>query len=57
MAASWRDQLNLDGQPAEVVQHRLDRSRERLITAPVLVIPCLYLTDLDVYPDAEPPGR
>ena len=52
MAASWRDQLNLDGQPAEVVQHRLERSRERLITAPVLVIPCLYLTDLDVYPDA-----
>ena len=53
MAATWRDQLNLDGQPAEVAQHRLERSRERLITAPVLVIPCLYLADLDVYPDAD----
>lgn len=52
MAATWRDQLNLDGQPAEVVQHRLDRSRERLITAPVLVVACLYLVDLDAYPDA-----
>jgi coenzyme F420-0:L-glutamate ligase/coenzyme F420-1:gamma-L-glutamate ligase len=52
MAATWRDQLNLDGQPAEVAQHRLERSRERLITAPVLVVPCLYLADLDVYPDA-----
>ena len=53
MAATWREQLNLDGQPAEVVQHRLERSRERLITAPVLVVPCLYLAELDVYPDAD----
>ncbi len=53
MAATWRDQLNLDGQSPEIVRHRLDRSRERLITAPVLVIPCLSLKELDVYPDAD----
>lgn len=53
MSATWRQQLDLDGQPPEVVRHRLDRSRERLLTAPVLVIPCLYLEDLDVYPDAD----
>ena len=53
MAETWRVQLNLDRQPAEDVQHRLERSRERLITAPVLVIACLYLADLDAYPDAD----
>ncbi|MEA2597473.1 MAG: hypothetical protein QOF01_3942 [Thermomicrobiales bacterium] len=54
MAATWEDQLNLDGQEAAIVQLRLAKSRERLLTAPVLVVPCLYLADLDVYPD---PGR
>lgn len=51
MAATWEDQLRLDGQDAATVAHRLARSRERLETAPVLVVPCLYLDDLDVYPD------
>lgn len=53
MAATWEEQLHLDGQDAAVVAHRLARSRERLETAPVLVVPCLYLDDLDVYPDPE----
>lgn len=52
MAATWREQLELDGQPPEVVQVRLDKSRERLYQAPVLIVPCLYLEDLDHYPDA-----
>lgn len=52
MAATWEEQLNLDGQDAAVVQARLAKSRERLLTAPILVVPCLYLADLDVYPDA-----
>ena len=52
MAATWREQLALDGQDAAVVQHRLERSRERLETAPVLIVPCLFLADLDRYPDA-----
>lgn len=53
MAETWEAQLNLDGQDAAAVAHRLARSRERLETAPVLVAPCLYLDDLDVYPDAD----
>lgn len=53
MAATWNAQLHLDGQDEETVRHRLARSRDRLVTAPVLVIPCLYLADLDVYPDAD----
>lgn len=51
MAATWRAQLELDGQDTTIVQTRLRKSRERLLTAPVLVIPCLYLEDLDDYPD------
>ena len=53
MAATWRAQLALDGQDAVVVQLRLDKSRERLHTAPVLIVPCLYLADLDPYPDPD----
>ncbi|MGI8642579.1 MAG: TIGR03668 family PPOX class F420-dependent oxidoreductase, partial [Thermomicrobiales bacterium] len=51
MAATWQQQLQLDGQDAAIVQTRLQKSRERLLTAPVLVLPCLYLEDLDDYPD------
>ncbi len=51
MAATWQEQLDLDGQDAAIVQTRLSKSRERLLTAPVLVIPCLDLEDLDDYPD------
>lgn len=51
MAESWRAQLGLDGQEPAVVAHRLAQSKERLETAPILVVVCLYLADLDVYPD------
>jgi PPOX class probable F420-dependent enzyme len=53
MAATWQAQLALDGQEAAIVQIRLAKSRERLLTAPVLIVPCLYLAKLDVYPDAD----
>jgi coenzyme F420-0:L-glutamate ligase/coenzyme F420-1:gamma-L-glutamate ligase len=53
MAATWDAQLRLDGQDEEVVRIRLQKSKQRLIEAPVLVIPCLYLGDLDVYPDPD----
>ena len=42
----------MDGQSTEVVEKRLEGSRRRLLDAPVLVLLCLYLEDLDVYPDA-----
>lgn len=53
MAATWRAQLELDGQDAAIVQTRLDKSRARLHDAPLLIVPCLYLADLDVYPDPD----
>lgn len=53
MAASWREQLTLDDQPQGVVDIRLAKSRERMLSASLLILPCLYLDDLDNYPDAE----
>lgn len=53
MGEEWRRQLALDGQDAVTVERRQRKSHERIATAPVVVIPCLYLADLDVYPDAE----
>jgi PPOX class probable F420-dependent enzyme len=51
MAASWRAQLELDGHPAEIVELRLQKSRRRLVEAPVVIVACLYLAELDAYPD------
>ncbi len=53
MGADWERQLAFDGQPAAVVATRLDKSRRRIIDAPALVLACLYLGDLDRYPDEE----
>ncbi len=52
MGEEWRANLEMDGQDAEVVEKRLQGSHMRLLDAPVLVLLCLYLGDLDVYPDA-----
>ena len=52
MGDQWRSNLEMDGQSPEIVERRLEGSRRRLLDAPVLVLLCLYLEDLDVYPDA-----
>jgi len=52
MGDEWRANLEMDGQSDEVVEKRLEGSRRRLFDAPVLVLLCLYLEDLDTYPDA-----
>lgn len=53
MSETWRQQLELDGQDAAIVAIRLEKSRQRLLEAPLIVVPCLYLGDLDVYPDKD----
>ena len=53
MGEEWRTNLEMDGQSREIVEGRLEGSRRRLLDAPVLVLLCLYLEDLDEYPDAE----
>lgn len=51
MGDTWQRELQMDGQGEEIVAIRMRKSRERIINAPVVIIPCLYLKDLDRYPD------
>ncbi len=51
MGETWQRNLEMDGQGGEIVNARLDKSRQRILKAPVIIIPCLYLEDLDRYPD------
>lgn len=53
MGAEWRRQLALDGQDPATIEARFRKSHERIVGAPALIVPCLYLADLDTYPDAE----
>ncbi len=53
MGEAWRYHLGLDGHDPATIEQRLQRSRERVLNAPVIIIPCLYLNDLDVYPDPD----
>ena len=40
-------------EPPEVIASRLASSRQRIRTAPALILACLSLAELDRYPDAE----
>jgi coenzyme F420-0:L-glutamate ligase / coenzyme F420-1:gamma-L-glutamate ligase len=51
MGDTWQQNLEMDGQDAEIVNIRLEKSRQRILNAPAIIIPCLYLEDLDRYPD------
>lgn len=53
MGGAWRENLRMDGQDESVVERRLEGSRRRLLDAPALVVVCLYIGDLDHYPDPE----
>lgn len=53
MGAEWRRQLALDGQDAATIEARFRKSHERITGAPAVIVPCLYLEDLDRYPDPE----
>ncbi|HVB96100.1 MAG TPA: nitroreductase family protein [Chloroflexota bacterium] len=53
MGSEWLRQLSLDGDPPDVVAKRLARSHDRVRSAPVCIVVCLFLDDLDVYPDVD----
>ena len=53
MGETWQNNLEMDGQEAKIVNIRLEKSRQRILQAPALIIPCLYLEDLDHYPDEQ----
>lgn len=53
MGETWQKNLDMDGQGAEIVKLRREKSRQRILQAPALILPCLYLEDLDRYPDEQ----
>ncbi len=53
MGSAWRHNLAMDGQAPGVIEVRLAASRRRLIEAPVLILVCLFLRDLDRYLDPD----
>ena len=53
MGVTWRQNLEMDGQDAKIVNIRLEKSRQRILTAPAIILPCLYLENLDRYPDEK----
>ena len=53
MGETWQRNLEMDRQDETIVNIRLEKSRQRILAAPAIILPCLYLEDLDHYPDAQ----
>ena len=53
MGETWQRTLEMDGQGAAIVTIRREKARQRILHAPAIIIPCLYLEDLDSYPDEQ----
>ncbi len=51
MAQDFERDLMRDGVPPGKIQAQLKRSRERIISAPVVIILCLDMSEMDSYPD------
>jgi coenzyme F420-0:L-glutamate ligase/coenzyme F420-1:gamma-L-glutamate ligase len=53
MAIDFERDLTLDGAPPEKIQSQIKRSRDRLTSAPVAILLCLDMSEMDVYPDEK----
>ena len=53
LGETWRANLQMDGQSEKTVNIRLEKSHRRILRAPAIIIACLYLEDLDHYPDQK----
>lgn len=51
MAAAWRTDLSQDGADPAYIERRIAISHARLTGAPVLIVPCVTMEEMDVYPD------
>jgi F420 biosynthesis protein FbiB-like protein len=51
MAARLRADRLADGDPPEAVEQDAARSQARILNAPVLILLCLTMAEMDVYPD------
>jgi F420 biosynthesis protein FbiB-like protein len=53
MAGEFQRDLEKDNLPPEEIAKRVNRSRKRIEGAPVVVILCLDMSEMDVYPDTR----
>lgn len=51
MAAEFQRDLEQDQLPTDEIQKRLKRSRERITNAPVVILLCVDMTEMDSYLD------
>ncbi|MDX1377476.1 MAG: nitroreductase family protein [Anaerolineales bacterium] len=53
MAVEFKHDLEKDGLAPEKIQAQIKRSKERMTTAPVIIMLCLDMSEMDVYPDRK----
>lgn len=53
MAEDFERDLRRDDVPLEIIQAQLDRSIDRMTSAPVILLLCLDMSEMDKYPDAK----
>ena len=53
MAADFQRDLERDNLPADEMNARLAKSRERINSSPLVVVLCMDMSEMDVYPDAR----
>jgi F420 biosynthesis protein FbiB-like protein len=53
MAADFQRDLERDGIPLEKIQVQIKRSKDRITSAPVAILLCLDMSDMDAYPDRK----
>jgi coenzyme F420-0:L-glutamate ligase / coenzyme F420-1:gamma-L-glutamate ligase len=53
LGAEFRRDLAADGLPEAEIESRLQRSRNRIMESPVVIILCMDMSDMDVYPDGK----
>lgn len=53
MAADFERDLARDGISPEKIQSQVNRSKDRIISAPVAILLCLDMSEMDFYPDEK----
>ena len=53
MAVEFQHDLEKDGLPHEEIEKRTTRSRERILSAPVVIILSVDMSEMDPYPDTK----
>ncbi len=53
MAMDFERDLASDGLPPEKIQSQIQRSKDRITSAPVAILLCLDMSEMDSYPDEK----